>query len=416
MSMFWIAAILMTAVFVLFVIFPVVRQSAKGHQDAFILSNTRLIKQRLAELDDEFSQGLISEKHREQAQKELKLALLEEQYTQDEHTRKHKTLYVGVLVATFVVSGGLYWHVTELPKVQKLTSIQERIQALTDKIIVGDGTDVTQQDLFDFALAIRSRISDEPDDATGWMLLGRIYSSLEQYEQSYAAFDKALLLQPDSVETLSSYAQALMIPNQVSYLRQAVTILQRWLTIEPDNNNAALMLSLTASQLNDLAMTKTYFAKIEGLLPEDNPAIVQLRNKIAELERLALSGEADLVTGFTVTISATQQILSSLEAENQLNPTTLFVFARAANSANKMPVAVQKLPLNKLPVKVTLTQSDAMLASYTLSSVAAVDLVVRLSFDEVVQSKIGEYEGSISVPVIAGQITEHTIIVDKEIK
>jgi hypothetical protein len=51
-----------------------------------------------------------------------------------------------------------------------------------------------------------------------------------------------------------------------------------------------------------------------------------------------------------------------------------------------------------------------------LSSVSEVDLVVRLSFDEVVQSKIGEYEGSITVPVVAGQIIEHTVIVDKEIK
>ena len=416
MSMFWIAAILMVAVFVLFLVVPLLKQSSNGHQDAFILSNTRLIKQRLAELEDEFNQGLISDKHKEQAQKELKLALLEEQYAQAKHSRKHKTLYVGVLAAALVVSGGLYWQVTELPKVQKLASIQERIQPLTDKIIVGNGEEVTPQDLFDFALAIRSRISDNPDDATGWMLLGRIYSSLEQYEQSFAAFDKALALQPNSVETLSSYAQALMMPNQVSYLKQAVTILQRWLSLEPDNNNAALMLSMTASQLNDLALTKTYFAKIEGLLPEDNPAIVQLRNKIAELERLEASGEADLVTGFSVNITASELILGSLEAENQLNPTTLFVFARAADSANKMPVAVKKLPLNKLPLKVSLTQTDAMLASYTLSSVAEVDLVVRLSFDEVVQSKIGEYEGSITVPVVAGQIIEHTIIVDKEIK
>jgi cytochrome c-type biogenesis protein CcmI len=416
MSMFWLAAILMVAVFVLFLVLPLLRVSSKGHQDAFILSNTRLIKQRLAELEDEFNQGLISDKHKEQAQKELKLALLEEQYTQAEHSRKHKTLYLAVLVVALVVCGGLYWQVTELPKVQKLSSIQERIQPLTDKIIVGNGEEVTPQDLFDFALAIRSRISDNPDDATGWMLLGRIYSSLEQYEQSFAAFDKALALQPNSVETLSSYAQALMIPNQVSYLRQAVTILQRWLSLEPSNNNAALMLSMTASQLDDLAMTKTYFAKIEGLLPEDNPAIIQLRNKIAELERLEASGEADLVTGFSVNITATELILGSLEAENQLNPTTLFVFARAANSTNKMPVAVKKLPLNKLPLKVALTQTDAMLASYTLSSVSEVDLVVRLSFDEVVQSKIGEYEGSITVPVVAGQIIEHTVIVDKEIK
>jgi hypothetical protein len=108
--------------------------------------------------------------------------------------------------------------------------------------------------------------------------------------------------------------------------------------------------------------------------------------------------------------------LQALAAENQLNPTVLFVFARASNSDNRMPVAVRKMELTKLPLQVRLTEQDAMLANYTLNNVDAVDLVVRLSFDDVVQTKIGEYEGSITVPVIPTTITNHTIIVDKEIK
>ncbi|MET1219885.1 MAG: c-type cytochrome biogenesis protein CcmI [Glaciecola sp.] len=416
MNIFWLAAVLMLVVVLILLFYPVWKKKQRAHHDAFVLSNTNLIKQRLAELDEEFAQGVISAKHKEQAQKELKLALIDEQYTQAEHVKKQQGVYILVFVVALVVGGALYQHVSQLDKVQRLAETQARIKDLTDKIIVGNGEQVTPQDLFDFALAIRSRISQNPEDATGWMLLGRIYSSLQQTEQSFEAFEKALALAPDSIEILSSYAQALMVPNEIDALRRAKQVLAQWLVLEPDSNNAALMMSLTASQLNDLATTKRYYAKIVDLLPENNPAIVQIRTKIEELEGRVAAGTADKPTGFLVTITATDPILQALAAENQLNPTVLFVFARASNSDNRMPVAVRKMELTKLPLQVRLTEQDAMLANYTLNNVDAVDLVVRLSFDDVVQTKIGEYEGSITVPVIPTTITNHTIIVDKEIK
>ena len=75
MSEFLIGASVLLLGGVLLVCLPWLRRSKKAQQD--VLTNTRLIKQRLAELTVEQSQGLLSETDRLQAEQELKLALLD---------------------------------------------------------------------------------------------------------------------------------------------------------------------------------------------------------------------------------------------------------------------------------------------------------------------------------------------------
>ena len=78
MITFYILAVGLAMLALGFIFYPVFKRNYAAHTQAFTLSNTRLIKQRLVELDEEFAQGIISDKHRTQAQKDLKIALLDE--------------------------------------------------------------------------------------------------------------------------------------------------------------------------------------------------------------------------------------------------------------------------------------------------------------------------------------------------
>jgi len=412
MITFYLMALGLTVIALGFIFYPVFKRHHTAHTQAFTLSNTRLIKQRLIELDDEFSQGIISDKHRVQAQKDLKLALLDETQAESTSSKNNSsTIAVSLLGVLLLASAAMYWHVNQLQGVAGLYQAQADMQSLTDKIIVNPSDDVTLEDVQAFTLAIRSRIANNAEDATGWMLLGRLYGALNQFEQAYQAFDKSLVIAPNNTETLSSYAQSLMMPNQVEYLKKAAIVLRRLLALEPENNQAALMLSMTAGQLGDLATSQQYFTQIKDLLPANNPAIMQIQARINELQ-----GQSQQSTGFSITISADAETNTRLAQSNRLQPSYLFVFAKDGASPNPLPAAVKKLNLGALPTTVTLTNSDAMMASYSLNDLSEVTLTARLSFDENVQASVGELEGTITLSKVDNAVIPATIIINKEIK
>ena len=416
MITFYIIALILVFFTAGFIFYPLIKNKQQTHEQAYTLSNTRLIKQRLLELDEEYAQGVISDKHRQQAKKELKLALIDE--TQDidwstahESSIQTKTIGYSILGLLLVSVSVIYWHVSHVDDVVHLFDSQQNMQALTQKIIIDPSQDVTMKDVQAFTLAIRSRIQNNEEDATGWMLLGRLYSSLGQFEQSYQAFEKSLLIKPNDTETLASYAQALMSPNQIDYLREAKNILIRLLNLEPDNNQAALMLAMTAGQLGDVAISEKYFAQIKSLLPSNNPAIVQIQAKIDELK-----GKPKLNTGLSITVDASEDIQRRLAQHNRLQPSFLFVFIKDAASDNPLPAAVRKLDLRNLPMTVTLTSDDAMMASYSINNIDEMLVTARLSFDENVQSSPGELEGTTQLTKVANAIIPVEVIINKEIK
>ena len=94
----------------------------------------------------------------------------------------------------------------------------------------------------------------------------------------------------------------------------------------------------------------------------------------------------------------------------------LFVFAKDAQGTNPLPVAVKKLDLRVLPMTVTLTNADAMMASYSLNDISAVKLVARLSFDENVQTSIGELQGTTTITKEPNAVIPVTIMINEEIK
>lgn len=413
MQTFWLIAIGLIVLAGLFFFIPWLKRSEALDDANYELSNTRLIKQRIAELEEEVAQGVMTDKHKAQAIKELKLALAEETVSSESpRVRSHTVVFAASFILMLIASGGLYFHINSVDKLAHVYDVQHRMDELTQKIIMGEGGDITLQDVRDFSLAIRTRMDQETEDGTGWMLLGRLYASMQMFEDAYQAYDKSLQVAPDNMDTRENYAQALMMPNQLDYLRRAQTQLEYILDREPMNNNAALMLALTASQLDDVSTAERYLAQVQDLLPADNPAIVQITNKIASLK-----ARGDVKpTGFALKIDATDLITQRLEADNQLTPSYMFVFARDADGARPLPVAVKKLNLTSLPSVVNLLHTDAMVANWSLKDVEKVELIVRLSYDDDVATTPGEFTGSTSMRVLREQIQPTTITINEEIK
>jgi cytochrome c-type biogenesis protein CcmI len=404
------------------VVFPWLR--GKNHAKVDSLNNTQIVTQRLGELDREVKEGLISERDKRQAVDELKLALVDE--TAFEKTKTGSALLplsVGGLLAV-LVGTVVYINVNQLPQVQKATDAVSALPELSQQLANGNATNLSSQDIANLALAIRQRLRQAPDDDTGWMYYGRLMLSLGEEVQAIEAIDRAVTLAPEKDANRITLAQALLSTGEVNNLSRSQGILADLLAANPQNDNLALMMTVVSAQLGDLTNTQRYYAQVKDKLPTDSDMAQRLANRIAQLEAQAnalitpseLSTDNSVQqksekTGYSITISLADSARDSIP-ENGF----LIVFAQDANSENRMPAAVVKLPLDRFPLTVSLTSENAMLAQYSLSNLDKVKLTARISEDENVATKAGEWEGSTTANVVSQQVQKVNIIINKELE
>ena len=115
-------------------------------------------------------------------------------------------------------------------------------------------------------------------------------------------------------------------------------------------------------------------------------------------------------TGFDVTVS-----LSKEADANAPKAGFLIVFAQNANSDNKMPAAVVKLPIEDFPISVSLTTDNAMMPQFTLATLSEVVITARLSKDGNVAVSEGEWQGSTEATVVANELSSLSVIINKEL-
>ncbi|MCG7636087.1 MULTISPECIES: c-type cytochrome biogenesis protein CcmI [unclassified Alteromonas] len=433
-SEFYIIVSGLITLVLLIVAFPWLRNKNHAKQDS--LSNTQIVKQRLAELDREVQEGLISEHDKRQAVDELKLALVDESAFQSHKTGNAKLpLAIGAVLA--IACGVIvYAQVNQMGRVTQASQAIEALPELSQQLASGNANNLTQQDIASLALAIRQRLREEPEDDTGWMYFGRLMLSIGQEVQAIEAIDKAVSLAPSNSANRITLAQALMTTGDVNNLERAQSILLGLLNDNPANDNLALMMAVVSAQLGDLENTQRFYKQVEGKLPADSDMAQRLVARIKELQGNTSAMAALQNTAAEITDTSTAQNASSeaknasSEAQTGFNITVnlsddastkapkdgfLIVFAQDANSDNKMPAAVVELPIDDFPVSVTLTTENAMMPQFTLATLSDVVVTARLSKDGNVAVSKGEWQGSVNASVTANEISSLSVIIDKEL-
>ena len=71
------------------------------------------------------------------------------------------------------------------------------------------GHEVTEQQIVAMVDALALRLKQHPEDADGWMLLGRSYQALERFPESADAYAHASALVKDDPNLLADYADVL---------------------------------------------------------------------------------------------------------------------------------------------------------------------------------------------------------------
>ena len=300
---------------------------------------------------------------------------------------------VAIVALLPLVAIGLYRHIGDArvfdPSVQSVSAAMQDAQRA--------GLPPMEQAIAGLA----ERLAREPDDAQGWLLLGRAYKSTERFAEARDALERALVLSPDTPDILveSAEAQALSAPDR-RFAGAPFMQLQRALALDPNHQRGLWLIGIAQFQAGDADAATTPWEHLIATLPEDSSMRDSLRQRINELKTGASRSDTapvaaqEATTGPHLTVHVT---LAPELAERAQPDDVLFVFARAAVGP-RAPLAIQRLRAADLPLTVTLDDSHAMVPQMNLSSAPQIVVGARLSRSGNAQAQPGDLE-TLSAPL-----------------
>ena len=371
--------------------------------------NKQLYRQRLLEIGEEREQGILAEEP--ESLVELQRSLLDDIPDVEQSARGGKSLIwiPGVLVLV-VVSLGLYYKLGAWQEVQRWQDASSRLGELSNRILVERDAQVTEQDLLDFMLALRTRLKDEPNDYRGWLLLGRLSLDGNDPDMAREALERAYGLAPQKTMVAVPYAQALMMTGDDA---QADQLLSSAIALDPANIEARSVYAFMALQKEDFKTALMRWREMLPLMEKGSTRYAMVERSIDYAEQqLKQRGIAVTTPGAANKSDEQGKQLEVKKGEFPIHVTLaagiqmpedahLFVFAVVPNGP-PMPIAVKRIAGPTLPVTLSLGDGDAMMEGSKLSAYPQLQFKARLSRGGNVMNKEGAFEGvSTSVPTDA---------------
>ena len=272
----------------------------------------------------------------------------------------------------------------------------------------GDPT-VTVEQIDTMIEALAARLKERPNDADGWMMLGRSYAALGRHEQAVPAFKQAMTLRPDDAGLITDYADTLAMANGRSLEGEPSRLIEQALKVDPNNLKGLSLAGSVAFNRQDYAQALRHWEKLAQLAPTSELA-QQIQGSIDEARRRAGGAVAAPTQAPAAAappplpgtaVSGTVTLAPALAAKARPDD-TVFIFARAAEGP-RMPLAILRKQVKDLPLSFTLDDSMAMTPAARLSSVPRVVVGARVSARGEATPQPGDLQGY-SAPVAPGAV------------
>jgi cytochrome c-type biogenesis protein CcmH len=239
---------------------------------------------------------------------------------------------------------------------------------------------------------LAARMRENPNDAEGWMMLGRTYRSLERFQESSDAFRKAVALVPDNADLLADLAETLALAGGRSLAGEPTRLLERALKLDPHNDKVLGLSGSAAFQRKDYKATIRHW---EALLkrPGVSGDLAQaLSAGIAEARALSTGKKTVAAKSAPGRVSGTVTLDAALRARAAPED-TVYVYARAAQGP-RMPLAIVKVQVKDLPYNFSLDDSMAMMPEMKMSAFNKVIVGARVSKSGSAKPAAGDLEGA----------------------
>jgi cytochrome c-type biogenesis protein CcmH len=231
-----------------------------------------------------------------------------------------------------------------------------------------------------------------------------------------AAYRRARELVGDQPQLLAQYAEAVAHANGSRVTDKARRLAARALEQDPDNQLALWIAGSGAMASGDGARAAELWRRLARQLPAGSDSASMIRGYIAQAE----GKKASEVTieradkGATAGPEIPVRITLAEDLRSHASPDdTVFIFARAPEGP-PMPVAAVRKKVSDLPVEVTLSDAQAMMAGRKLSGLDRVVIGARVSKSGRPMAQSGDLEGT-SDPMPVPPEGDVAITIDRQV-
>ena len=393
------------------------------HDREQVLSHVAVYREHLTELERELAQGSLDQAGFDLSHEELTQRLLEDAPpptpTVQVSPKRPKLLMGSLAVVIPVFAFAMYFVVgTPIALDPQLTA-----QASGEE-------QITPERLATMAEQLAQRLEKEPNNAEGWVMLGRIQRALARYDEADLALQKALSLARND-DVLIERAEVLAQKNNGSFKGEPWAIINLVLKADPKHGNALLLAGSAAFSEGRFKEALVYWEKVRVILPPaspDLPALAEAIDKARERIGLPPLSPATKMANAPASAGAvpakpasdgTERLTGRVSidpalAANVSPQDTVFIYANAAEGP-RMPLAIIRTTVDKLPYDFVLDDSLAMIPQMKLSQVKSVMVRARISKSGNAMPQAGDFGASVG-PVSPGSADKLQLTISQALK
>ena len=399
MTLFWISTIILSLAAVVLIVLPFVNKKANNDEVLRDELNKAFYKDRLDELEVEAEEGLVDDQQELIA--DLKQSLLDDVPAEKQAKKTHISSVAVVIPSVIIalaISYGMYFKFGAMDKVQHWQQVSANLPELSKKLMSAEGGALTDDELEDLTLALRTRLHYQPEDSTGWLLLGRIALANRDAQTAIDAMERAYKLEPNNEDVQLGFAQALMLSPDEAEQNQARLLLSRLVQKDYVDLRVFSLLAFDAFERQDYPSAVKYWSIMQQMIgPQDS-----------RYEMLSRSIEsAQKKMGNLMGVAEGKSVAVTLDLGEQVNadPNSVLIVSVHRADGSPMPVAAARYPLGAFPRTVVLDDGNSMMEGIKLSSLETLMVRARLDTDGNVATREGDWYGESEVVELGAPVT-----------
>src|SRR5437867_2944982 len=280
MLVFWIVIALLVLLALWFVLPPLFQSDETKSDDDLRAANVSIYQDQYRELEDDLRNGLIADDEYRRQKEELERRLLEDVSTATgkssaKASQPNRRIAYAVAAAIPVAAVAFYFTVGNLKALSPSTTGVE-----TRGTIPQQAGTMSQQQIEQNVAKLSKRLEANPNDAQGWLMLGRSYMVLERFADAASAFERATSINGNDSNAWADYAEALALANGQKMAGKPLEAANRALQLDPKSEKALALAGTAAFQIADYKKAIEYWQRLLSLLPAGSEELRTISDQI----------------------------------------------------------------------------------------------------------------------------------------
>jgi cytochrome c-type biogenesis protein CcmH len=291
--LFWVICAILIVIALAFVLPPALQRSAESTletEDERKQANIAVYRAQLSELESDLHNSIVSHEQYAQDREEIERRLLED--TANVRSAKTSAAPVSARSTAYLLGIGIplvaiifYLKVGEPDLISNPAGV-----ASAPPAAASSGPPQRSQEQIEANVAkLAKRLESNPNDAQGWTMLARSYSSMEKFGDAANAYAKVTELTPNDADLWAEYAFATAMAGGKSLEGKPTELINRALKVDPENAKALQLAGSAAFQAKDYKKAVDYWQRVLKQVPPNSEVSQTITERINEAKTLAAS-------------------------------------------------------------------------------------------------------------------------------